>query len=102
GGVKNDGHFIGRVKGYEQVRYMTDDASAYSLANVVDPVCNPDAGRTPAGVPDDSSTLYCNSTTLVTGGSALNYLWADEVNLSPTFHASLGNLAYIRARDNPF
>lgn len=102
GGVKNDGHFIGRVKGYEQVRYMTDDASAYSLANVVDPVCNPDAGRTPAGTLDDSSTLYCNSTTLVTGGGAFTYLWADEVNLSPAFHASLGNLAYIRARDNPF
>lgn len=111
GGVKNDGHFIGRVKGYEQVRYMTDDASAYSLSNVTDAVCDPAQGRTPAGVTNTSSTLYCNSKTLVTGGDAYPYLaggdayaylWADQVNLAPAFHASLGNLAYIRARDNPF
>lgn len=102
GGVKNDGHFIGRVKGYEQVRYMTEDASAYRLVNVTSPVCDPAKGRTPAGAPDDTSTLYCNSTSLVDGGSSLNYLWADDFNLGPAFHASLGNLAFIRARDNPF
>lgn len=105
GGVRNDGNFIGRVKGYEEIQNMAENPSDYGLTNADTAAC--EFGRDPqTGARVESSDpdygLYCSNFTLRSGAGAFSYLWATDVLLSPIGHSTLGNLAYVRARDNPF
>ena len=87
----------------EQVAIMLTDELVQAMAkfpvsyggmtNVIAPVCD----KTLAATVD-----LCTTDTLVTGGDALKYLWADDTHLSPNGHIYLGSLASNRSRANPF
>ena len=109
GSFNNNGNLIARVKGYEQIQTMAENASSYGLVNVSDAACEygrrADTATYDRVEASDTSLdygLYCNTFTLRSGATSTNYLWATSVHLSPAAHASLGNLAYTRAQDNPF
>jgi outer membrane lipase/esterase len=105
GGVKNDGHFVGRVKGFEHIQDMVNAPSSYSLINVTGPACASSNDPVTGAVLTTSDAHYlqgCSNYTLQSDATAYNYLWADDTHLTPAAHAGLGNLAYVRARDNPF
>lgn len=92
-GVINDGRMIGLILADELTQAMAKNPATYSLLNVTGAVCDP------VKAPQVSA---CTTQTLVTGGSAAAYLWADSLQLSPAGHGNLGALAITRARGNPF
>ena len=49
-----------------------------------------------------ATVLLCTIDTLVTDGSSISHLWADDLHLSPNGHAYIGSLAASRTRANPF
>ena len=78
----------------ELVQAMAKFPVSYGgMTNVIAPVCD----KTLAATVD-----LCTTDTLVTGGDALKYLWADDTHLSPNGHIYLGSLASNRSRANPF
>ncbi len=93
---------IARESG-EQVAIMLTDELVQAMAkfpvsyggmtNVIAPVCDKALAAT---------VDLCTTDTLVTGGDALKYLWADDKHLSPNGHIYLGSLAGTRSRANPF
>lgn len=85
----NDGRFVGLILGDEMVQAMVKSPSSFSLGNVTQPVC---ATAPPA----------CTTDTLVTGGNATTWLWADNLNMGPNPQQRLGLLAASRAANNPF
>lgn len=44
----------------------------------------------------------CTTDTLISGGDAARYLWADDTHMGPTGHQYIGALAATRSRANPF
>ena len=100
----NEGLRVGIAKeSGEQVAIMLTDELVQAMAkfpvsyggmiNINAPVCD----KAQAATVD-----LCTTDTLVTGGDALKYLWADDKHLSPNGHIYLGSLAGTRARANPF
>lgn len=85
----NDGRFVGLILGDEMVQAMVKSPSSFSLSNVTQPVC---ATAPPA----------CTTDTLVTGGNATTWLWADTLNMGPNPQQRLGLLAASRVANNPF
>lgn len=85
----NDGRFVGLILGDEMVQAMVKSPSSFSLSNVTQPVC---ATAPPA----------CTTDTLVTGGNATTWLWADNLNMGPNPQQRLGLLAASRVANNPF
>jgi len=53
-------------------------------------------GTTTAGL--DADVKFCNTNTLVAGGSTSTYIWADATHYAPLGHSLIGSLAYNRAR----
>ncbi|MBC5763582.1 SGNH/GDSL hydrolase family protein [Ramlibacter albus] len=71
----------------------------YSFANVTDPACtsvDPGVGIG-TGTGQVNSSL-CSTSTLVSGASSTNYLWADRVYPSGAAHRFFGDYAYSRIR----
>lgn len=100
----NEGLRVGIAKeSGEQVAIMLTDELVQAMAkfpvsyggmtNVIAPVCDKALAAT---------VDLCTTDTLVTGGDALKYLWADDKHLSPNGHIYLGSLAGTRSRANPF
>jgi phospholipase/lecithinase/hemolysin len=87
--ILQDGRFIGLVLADDLTQAMTRAQNVYSLANVTDAAC--------AVAPPD-----CTTTTLVSGATDANFLWADDRHFGPAFHARLAPFAIARARNNPF
>ena len=57
----------------------------------------------PAEVPLATAALpACDTTTLVTGATGTNYMWADDLHPGPTWHTRVSFFAVARARNNPF
>lgn len=78
----------------ELVQAMAKFPASYGgMTNVTSAVCDPAKAAT---------VDLCTTDTLVTGGSASLYLWADDIHLSPNGHAYVGSLAGSRTRANPF
>ncbi len=76
------------------VQAMAKFPSSYGgMSNVTSAVCDPAKAAT---------VLLCTIDTLVTDGSSISHLWADDLHLSPNGHAYVGSLARTRARGNPF
>ncbi len=46
----------------------------------------------------DANVQFCNTNTLVSGGSTSTYIWADATHYAPLGHGLIGSLAYNRAR----
>lgn len=89
--IVNDGRAIGLVILDEEVDRIVKYASAYGFANVTEPVC-----QSTVSLPN------CSTRTLTTNGSVDNWLWANNILLSPAGHARLAALAQSRAINNPF
>jgi phospholipase/lecithinase/hemolysin len=87
--LRLDGRFIGLVQLDLQVQVINRAPGAFGFANVTDAACA-------TALPD------CTTATLVTGGDANLYLWADGTRLSAGGQAQLGSLATSRANRNPF
>ena len=88
----NNGEMIGLVQADEQVQILADEDKT-SLDNWTLPVCDPTKAPT---------VDQCTQATLITGGSASEFLWADSTHLTPAGHRSIGSLAVTRATNNPF
>ena len=93
--IYNDGRRIGLILADEYFKAVVQNPSGSGFVNVTAPVCDLTALAPPA-------VLNCTSQTLVTGGSAATWLWADTLHFTPGGHLALGNLAYSRSQTNPF
>lgn len=87
----NDGRLIGLVYTDIEMQTQVKFPSAYGLANVTAAACN-------AGV----AAQDCTTSTLVSGATSTNYLWATATLPGPSFQARMGTQAAFRARNNPF
>jgi phospholipase/lecithinase/hemolysin len=94
--IENNGHKIGLILADE---YFDDVFSigGGGFTNITTPVC--DLSQSHLTPP---SVLDCTVDTLVPGGSANTYLWADTLLLSAGGHTALGQLVLQRAQNNPF
>ena len=77
----------------EEISQILADEDKTSLDNWTLPVCDPTKAPT---------VDQCTQATLITGGSASEFLWADSTHLTPAGHRSIGSLAVTRATNNPF
>ncbi len=90
--ILNDGRYVGLVLADEMVQSAVRVPSAYGLSNVIAAVCDP----------AKSTETTCTTATLVDGGNASTWLWADDLHFGVVAHRQLGALAAARARNNPF
>ena len=95
--IINEGHHIGLVTMDQQVDTSVQFVGTDGLTNVTEGVC--DLGQSKLTPP---SILDCTDLTLIPGGNATTFLWADDRHLSLGGQTALGNLALTRARNNPF
>lgn len=84
-----DGRFVGLVQIDQRLQLLSRFPASYGLSNVSEGVCA-------VALPD------CTTATLVVGGDANVYLWADATRLSPAGQGQIAVLALDRARRNPF
>jgi phospholipase/lecithinase/hemolysin len=89
--IINDGRLIGLLVPDQLTSYITNNPSDYDVNQIGLGACLASA-QPPA----------CTSLTLVSGATALNYLWADSIHFSPQGHQRLGDSAHDRATGNPF
>lgn len=91
--IINDGRLIGLVFGDLEVQNIVRFPASFAFANVTNAVC-----LASAPLPT------CTTQTLVadSGASALTWLWADDLHLSPGGQSRLGIIAAQRAKNNPF
>lgn len=87
--ILNDGRFVGLVLGDEVVQSMVRLSTAFGVTNFEQPLCT-------VALPD------CSTQTLVSGGVATTWLWADDRHLAFIAQSRLGALAVARAVGNPF
>lgn len=95
--IINDGRMIGLILTDEYFQAIERVVNAGGFSNVTTPVC--DLTKS-ALVPP--SILDCTSLTLISGGDAGTYLWADTTHLSSGGQLALGSLATTRVTSNPF
>lgn len=86
-----DGRFVGLVQGDLRTQAMVRSPASFNLANVTQAACQ-----------DIAVLPTCDTTTLVDGASAANWLWADDLRMGSPGHQQLATLAIDRARRNPF
>lgn len=78
----------------ELVQAMARFPTSYGgMTNVTEAVCDEALA---------ASVELCTTDTLISGGDASRYLWADDTHLGPNGHQYVGSLAATRARGNPF
>lgn len=95
--IVNDGRVIGLVLADEYYGVVVGAAGGNDFSNVVTGVCDlTKSSLTPPSI------LDCTTNTLVSGGDALRWLWADSYHLSAGGQSVLGTLAVARAINNPF
>jgi len=87
--IRLDGRYIGLVQSDQWLLQVVRNPGGAGFSNVTDGVC-----ATPLPL--------CSTQTLVPGGDAGLYFWADGTRLSPGAQSRLANLAIDRARNNPF
>lgn len=93
----NDGRRVGLLVLDELVSAIARFPGLNGFSNASTGVC--DLSRSALTPP---SILDCTPQTLITGGGAYTYLWADDRHLSAGGQLSLGTLAADRAERNPF
>ena len=96
----NDGRYFGLVLADDAVAAAVSSPSSYlaAPANVTDAACTTPTSAliTNCVITNDPAT-----TTLVTGATADNYLWAGDRYLGPVAQNRVGQLAQSRAINNP-
>ncbi|WP_428421617.1 hypothetical protein [Methylibium sp.] len=98
----NDGRLIGLVQADEQLQLLINNPSAYGYVSVSTAACTTLSAISCTGPTAGTTSVPATPGTLVTGATALNYLWADDRHFGVNGHASLGTLAVTRATNNPF
>ena len=93
--IYNDGRRIGLILTDEYFQAVVRTVNGAGFVNVTAPVCDLTTLAPPVA-------LNCTTQTLVSGGNAATWLWADTFHFSPGGHLALGNLAYSRSQSNPF
>jgi outer membrane lipase/esterase len=88
-----DGSLIGLVQADQMVQAMVRSPGNFGLINAVDAACLPSR-------PLPTCTTRADS--LIPGGDAGTFLWADDTRMSFGGHSYLGRLAQDRATRNPF
>jgi len=101
GNILNDGRKIGLLLTDELFTSMVRFPGSYSFVNVTLPACVGATGTAPV-LTCTAATLRPADTTVTTAATALNYLWADNIQPAYGGHIRLGQLAESRARGNPF
>lgn len=103
--MPDDGTKIATVDGIATIKAMADKPTNFGLKNVEEALCLPEivapACRTREQDLQDID-LSDDGTTWPSPNTWNRWLWSDSTNLSPRAHARLGQLAYSRARNNPF
>ncbi len=95
--IENNGHKIGLVLADEYFNDVYTIVNGGGFTNVTTAVCDLSQSHL---VPPSAGD--CTVNTLIPGGSATSYLWADNLLLSAGGQNSLGQLAIQRATNNPF
>ena len=96
--VPNDGRNFGLVLADDIVAVINQNPTEY-----LEPPSNTsDAACTTADVKDCVLTADATTTTLVSGATLSNYLWASDRHLGPSAHSRIGQQAQARAVNNPF
>lgn len=95
--IQNDGRRIGLILLDELVSAVGKFRGLEGFNNASTGAC--DLTKSALSPP---SSLDCSDLTLIPGASPNNYLWADDFNLSAGGHSKFGELARIRAENNPF
>ncbi len=95
--LPNDGRYFGLVLADDIVAVMQQNPTTYLEApyNITDAAC------TTADVKDCVLTNDTATTTLVSGATLGNYLWASDRHLGPNAHLRIGQQALARAVNNP-
>lgn len=98
--LPNDGRHFGLVLADDIVAVMRDNPTTYleSPYNVTDAACT--TGY--VNVKDCQLTSDAATTTLVSGATLANYLWASDRHIGPAAHLRIGQQAVARAVNNPF
>jgi len=86
-----DGRFVGLVQADLRTQAMAKSPGSFGLSNVSTAVCL-----------ETAPLPGCTDQTLVDGGSAAAWMWADDFWLAYGGQAQIGTLAVDRARRNPF
>jgi len=95
--IENNGHKIGLVLADEYFNDVFSVTNGGGFTNVTTAVCDlTQSHLIPPSVAD------CTVNTLIPGGSATTYLWADNLLLSAGGQNAVGQLAIQRATSNPF
>jgi outer membrane lipase/esterase len=91
--IINDGRLIGLVDAFDLTKALVQNPSFFALTNITDAAC-----ATP--------TPECTTATLAPAGGTpvpyTTYLWADDLQFTPSAHDRLGLAAEGRAKNNPF
>jgi outer membrane lipase/esterase len=95
--IQNDGRRIGLILLDEQVAEVRKDDGYEDFTNSTIAAC--DLTRSALTPP---SSLDCSNLTLIPGGNANSFLWADDFNLSAGGQDLLGDRARNRVEVNPF
>ena len=104
----NDGLKVGIVDLGANVLYVdfeyyvnlyTNVPGNYGFSNATSPVCTSVDASNGIGIgAGQVNSALCNASTLVAGGSANSYVFADPVYLAPSAHRQFGVYAYDRLR----
>jgi phospholipase/lecithinase/hemolysin len=79
---------------------MSGTPSAYGLVNSTDPICTSvDPGPGIGIGANQVNSALCTPTTIVTGATVSQYLWADAVYPAPTGHARIGDYVFQRVQN---
>jgi phospholipase/lecithinase/hemolysin len=95
--VVNDGRRVGLILLDEMVSTAGRFRSVNGFTNTSTAAC--DLTKSTLTPP---SSLDCSNLTLISGASPNSYLWADDFNLSAGGQKEFGELATLRAENNPF
>lgn len=91
--ILQDGRFVGLVLADETLQSAVQFPTSFGLANVTAAVC-----RSTAVLPNCDN----NAASLVEGGVAATWLWADDLRFGQLAHLQIGSIAAARANSNPF
>jgi lysophospholipase L1-like esterase len=93
----NDGRLIGLVYADIELQNMVKFPASFGLSNVIGEAC-----LASAPLPGCTTATLQAATATEAAATAVTWLWADSLRLSPAGQARIGALAESRARNNPF
>ncbi len=96
-----DGRFVGLMQSDLRTQLAVRFPASYGLSDASSAVCTAALPACTTAVCTDA-LLACTTATLVAGGSAGAWFWADGTRLSSGGQAQLASLAIDRATRNPF